>query len=106
MDITYIESIINELNGQNQNQSVDEDEEKSIEEHSIPTSVSLQSTFIELRQLINLLKSGTLDEFKEQSIRMRKYDRIKPEDAISAIHKLEREPEIEKSQTNCNKIRQ
>ncbi|KAI0462808.1 hypothetical protein LJB42_003610 [Komagataella kurtzmanii] len=94
MDITYIESIINELNGQNQNQPADEDEEKSIEEHSIPTSVSLQSTFIELRQLINLLKSGTLDEFREQSIRMRTYDRIKPEDAISAIHKLEREPEI------------
>ncbi|SCU95499.1 LADA_0G15940g1_1 [Lachancea dasiensis] len=47
---------------------------------------SLHSTFTDLRQHISFLKSPDIDEYKDPSIRMRKYPRIKPETA-QLLHK-------------------
>lgn len=52
-------------------------------------SVSLQSTFSELRQCINLLKLENYDDFKKNpSFRTRKFDRVKYEDGIKLISKM------------------
>lgn len=75
-DISYIESITRELNPSRQGESNGSSRD------------SLQSMFLQLRQTINLLKSGHLDEYKDQTIRMRKFDQIKPDDAISLIKKI------------------
>lgn len=77
-DVTYIESIINSLNGSADHSDSDDTDK----------NVSLQSMFYELRQSINLLKAGSLDEFKDAKFRMRHFDRIKPEKALLLIEKL------------------
>ncbi|AAS53622.2 AFR251Cp [Eremothecium gossypii ATCC 10895] len=51
---------------------------------------SLFSTFTDLNQHILLMKSNNFDEYKDSSIRMRKYPRIKPEVAHLLMNKLSR----------------
>ncbi|CDK29876.1 unnamed protein product [Kuraishia capsulata CBS 1993] len=80
-DVTYIESIINSLN--------DAEEPEIAQNEEATSSVSLQSMFMGLRQLINLLREGDLDGFKEDSIRMRKFNTIKPDEAILFMKKLD-----------------
>lgn len=72
IDISYFEVITKELNP-NANSNDD----------------SLQSMFAQLRQTINLLKIGNLEEYKDQSIRMRKYNQVKPDQAVKLLQKLE-----------------
>jgi len=82
IDVSYIESITRELNPSKQATNGTSRE-------------SLQSMFLQLRQTINLLKTGHLDEYKDQTIRMRKYDQIKPDDAVNLINKLAHESQQE-----------
>lgn len=57
-------------------------------------SVALQSTFAELRQSIDLLLLENYDEYmKNPSFRMRKFDRLKYEDAVKLILKMQGESE-------------
>ncbi|AMD22673.1 HHL097Wp [Eremothecium sinecaudum] len=51
---------------------------------------SLFSTFTDLNQHILLMKSNNFEEYKDSSIRMRKYPRIKPEVAQMLLNKLSR----------------
>lgn len=74
-DISYMEAITQELNPS-----------KGTSDGT--SRESLQSMFLQLRQTINLLKSGHLDEYKDQTTRMRKFDQIKPDDAVNLIKKI------------------
>lgn len=49
---------------------------------------SLEATFTELSQCTELLKSENFDEYIDPEIRMRKYARIRPEDATILMHKI------------------
>lgn len=49
---------------------------------------SLHSTFSDLKQHIQFLKSPDMEEYKDSSIRMRKYPRIKPEVAQMLYNKI------------------
>ncbi|CEP25112.1 unnamed protein product [Cyberlindnera jadinii] len=72
-DICYIEAVTKELNpSRDQNTSRD----------------SLQSMFVKLRQAINLLKQGNLNEYQDQSKRLKYFDQLKAEEAYSLINKL------------------
>lgn len=53
-------------------------------------NVALQSTFTELRQCIDLLLLENADDFlKNPSLRMRRFDRLKLEDGVALLAKLE-----------------
>lgn len=54
---------------------------------------SLDATFIELNQCIDLLKEGGAKDYLEPELRRRKYSRIKPEDANILLSKIEPIPE-------------
>lgn len=78
LDVTYLEDSMRKL-------SLEGKENGQKEEGA----VSLQSTFIELRQCIDLLKLDNYEEFtKNPALRMRKFDRIKLEDGIRLISKV------------------
>lgn len=49
---------------------------------------SLEATFTELKQCIELLKLENYDEYADSEMRLRKYPRIKPEDASLLIRKV------------------
>jgi len=52
-------------------------------------SVANADTFLELRQSVNLLKSdGSLDDYLQMQPRMRYYNRISMQDAVSLFEKL------------------
>lgn len=52
-------------------------------------SAANADTFLELRQCVNLLKSDTnLDDFLQMQPRMRHYNRISMQDALSLFEKL------------------
>lgn len=50
---------------------------------------SLEATFTELKQCIDLMKVENIGEYNDPEIRLRKYPRIKPEDASLLISKIE-----------------
>lgn len=78
LDVRHLESSINALS-----RSEDADFKEA------GGSVSLQSTFAELRQSIDLLKLDTYDDFKKNpSYRTRKFDRVKYEDGLKLISKM------------------
>ncbi|KAH3668822.1 hypothetical protein OGAPHI_002577 [Ogataea philodendri] len=82
LDIKYIESIIPDLKLQNGNAnqlSADPDNASS----------TFQTIFVGLKQIIDLLKDGNLETYKDETTRMRKFDTILPEQAIDLIQKLE-----------------
>lgn len=61
-------------------------------------SVALQSTFAELRQCIDLLLLDNYDEFMNNStFRMRRFDRLKFEDAVKLIKKMQVVSEVSNS---------
>lgn len=49
---------------------------------------SLIDTFLELRQIVNLLKSDNLDDYLQMQSRLRNYNRINMQDAVSLFEKL------------------
>jgi hypothetical protein len=52
-------------------------------------SVANADTFLELRQSVNLLKSdNSLDDYMQMQPRMRYYNRISTQDALSLFEKL------------------
>ncbi|KAK9479476.1 exocyst complex subunit Sec15-like-domain-containing protein [Lipomyces japonicus] len=53
---------------------------------------SLLTTFTELRQTIELLQSPNMEEYNNTEIRMRKYGRVKHQNAIALIEKLNAAP--------------
>ncbi|EDO15378.1 hypothetical protein Kpol_460p13 [Vanderwaltozyma polyspora DSM 70294] len=55
---------------------------------------SLEATFTDLNQCIDLLKSGSFEEYSDPEIRMRKYARIRPEDATQLLKKVQAPPPI------------
>lgn len=69
MDVKYLEAFINEL-AQDQN------------------DLSLTTTVLELRQSIDLLRSQDMTDYNNTLIRMKKYDRVKPENAQSLFQKV------------------
>lgn len=50
---------------------------------------SLLSTFTDLKQHIGLMKANHWEEYKDNSIRLKKYSRVKPEVAQSLLSKLQ-----------------
>ncbi|GCF00232.1 hypothetical protein ZYGM_002691 [Zygosaccharomyces mellis] len=50
---------------------------------------SLEATFTELKQCIELMKIENIGEYNDPEVRLRKYPRIKPEDAALLISKVE-----------------
>lgn len=79
LDVRYLEDSMSQLYTTQQN---NQDEESG--------AVALESTFTELRQCINLLKLPNYDDFiKNPSFRMRKFDRIKYEDGLNLISKMQ-----------------
>jgi len=76
LDVRHLESSMAKLGS-------DSDDEQS-------GSVALQSTFAELRQSIDLLLLNNYDEFmKNSTFRMRRFDRLKYEDAMKLIMKMQ-----------------
>lgn len=58
-------------------------------------SVALQSTFAELRQSIDLLLLENYDDFiKNPTFRMRKFDRLKYDDAVKLTKKMQMESDV------------
>lgn len=78
LDVKHLESSIDALSTSSK-LDVNEDE----------GSVSLRSTFAELRQCIDLLKMDNYEDFKKNpTIRTRRFDRIKYEDGVRLINKM------------------
>ncbi|ONH69075.1 Exocyst complex component SEC15 [Cyberlindnera fabianii] len=75
IDISYIENITRELNPTQTSRPGTNRE-------------SLLSMFLQLRQRINLMKIGHLEEYKDQPTRMRQFDQIKPDEAVQLVNKL------------------
>ncbi|QLG74604.1 hypothetical protein HG535_0G04870 [Zygotorulaspora mrakii] len=50
---------------------------------------SLQATFTELKQCIELLKNNNFEEYADPEVRPRKYPRVRPEDANLLIRKVQ-----------------
>lgn len=90
-DISYIENVITELNqtSTRQQQQQQQQQQATTASSSSSSAESLQTMFLQLRQTINLLKSGSLVEYSDQTTRMRKYDQIKHEKAVQLIQKLQ-----------------
>jgi hypothetical protein len=82
LDVSYIEGITNDL-------SSTDVADKAQSNGKGSTRESLKSMFLQLRQIINLLQTGSLEEYRDQNIRNRKYDQVKPEVAIQLINKIE-----------------
>ncbi|KAK7205950.1 exocyst complex subunit Sec15-like-domain-containing protein [Myxozyma melibiosi] len=53
---------------------------------------SLLTTFTELRQTIDLLMSPNIEEYNNTEVRMRKYGRVNPQNAIALVEKLHAAP--------------
>ncbi|EGV65220.1 Rab GTPase-binding exocyst subunit S15 [Yamadazyma tenuis] len=78
LDVRHLESSIQALS---QHDDSDPNEGEGL--------VSLQSTFTELRQSIDLLKLDNYEDFKKNpSFRTRKFDRVKYEDGVKLINKM------------------
>lgn len=71
MDIKYLEEFVTEL-------AVDSNE------------MSLTTIFTELRQSVDLLRSEDMSEYNDVMVRMKKYDRVKPENAQALFQKAAR----------------
>ncbi|GME90295.1 hypothetical protein B5S28_g4515 [[Candida] boidinii] len=87
LDVQYMESIISKLDGDaNSNNNSDlQDQDDSVKD----SSATLQRMFDSLKQLISLLLEGDLENYKDETIRMRKYNSIKPEEALELLRKLD-----------------
>lgn len=81
LDIKYLEESMSNLNSAQNGTSANAED---------GGAVALQSTFTELRQCIDLLKLNSYDDFiKNPSFRMRKFDRVRLEDGLKLISKME-----------------
>ncbi|KAG7880563.1 hypothetical protein KL937_002125 [Ogataea polymorpha] len=81
-DIKYIESIIPGLKQQNTST-------RHLTADSDTSNSTFQTIFAGLTQIIDLLKDGNLEAYKDETTRMRKFNTILPEEAIELIQKLE-----------------
>lgn len=68
MDVRFLEDFVNEI-------AEDSNE------------MSLTTTFTELRQSIDLLRAEDMNEYNNTMVRMKKYDRVKPENAQALFQK-------------------
>lgn len=75
MDINYVESSIAKF----YDSSLNADD---------PTLEPLKNMFTKLKQIIELLTEGNLDNYKQDEIRLRKYNKIDPEEAVTLMNKL------------------
>lgn len=55
----------------------------------------LKNLFTKLQQIIELLMDGTFDNYKNDDIRMRNFNKIAQEEAVSLINKLSKSVELE-----------
>lgn len=69
MDVKYLEDFITELARDS-------------------NDMSLVTTVLELRQSIDLLRSSNMSDYNNTLIRMKKYDRVRPENAQTLFHKV------------------
>lgn len=69
MDVRYLEDFINELARDS-------------------NDMSLTTTYLELRQSIDLLRSQNISDYNNTLIRMKKYDRVRPENAQTLFQKV------------------
>ena len=67
LDVSYLQSFVKRLEGQ---------------------ALMLPAVFDELRQTVDLLKSGNTDDFYDISIRMRKYTNVDPLNGPRLVEKL------------------
>ncbi|KAG7767668.1 hypothetical protein KL931_003481 [Ogataea haglerorum] len=81
-DIKYIESIIPGLKQQKTST-------RHLTADSETSNSTFQTIFAGLTQIIDLLKDGNLEAYKDETTRMRKFNTIAPEEAIELIQKLE-----------------
>lgn len=81
LDINYVESSIVKF----YDSSLNADD---------PTLEPLKNMFTKLKQIIELLNEGNLDSYKQDEIRLRKYNKVDPEEAVSLMNKLPT-PEVE-----------
>ncbi|ODV87068.1 hypothetical protein CANARDRAFT_26501 [[Candida] arabinofermentans NRRL YB-2248] len=101
IDINYIETIIPSLTQESR------DERQLVNENE-SSNLTLETIFSGLKQIIELLKEGNLEGYKEDKGRMRKYNSIRPEEAIELVQKLEdyqnlmREMEINEATERSN----
>lgn len=80
LDVRYVEELMKKLYAMNG------------EESSAGGTVSLDSTFTELRQCIDLLKMENYEEFWNSNVvRARRFDRVRMEDAQKLISKMQGE---------------
>jgi hypothetical protein len=49
----------------------------------------LKNLFIKLQQIINLLIEGNLENYKNSDVRLRKFNKIEPEEAVKLLNKLQ-----------------
>lgn len=89
LDIQYLESSMKHLYASHSDVQSDR-------------NVALETTFTELRQCINLLLLENYEVFKNASYRMRNFDRIKFEDGMELISKMQDESEEENRITPTN----
>ena len=81
LDIQYLETSLRNLHGF---------KEDGDEANGNGGNVALESTFTELRQCIDLLNLEDYEEFiNDSSFRMRRFDRVKYEDGINLIKKMQ-----------------
>lgn len=99
VDMKYLEGIISrifpqqqelESNGTSEVQSPIMAASPTVDGFTIGNNIkSLETTFTELKQCIELMKIENMGEYNDPEIRLRKYPRIKPEDASLLISKVE-----------------
>ncbi|AQZ12636.1 SEC15 (YGL233W) [Zygosaccharomyces parabailii] len=118
VDMKYLESIISrifptqgaELNANNNVQSPVPGTSPSVNgygrsSNTIENNIkSLEATFTELKQCIELLKIENVGEYNDSEVRLRKYPRIKPEDAVLLMSKIDMplSPEMQPSLEDIN----
>lgn len=69
-----------------------------------PTLEPLKNMFSKLKQIIDLLIEGNLDNYKQSSIRLRKFNKIEPDEAVALINKLPSKEDGENGIEDLNDI--
>lgn len=84
--------------------------ENSISNFQSLNNEPLKELFIKLKQILNLLNDGNLDNYKVSEIRLRKFNKVEPDEAVSLVKKLNMEEKdtslstIETSQDDVRSI--
>lgn len=81
-DVKYIESLLPNMRIGSGSRNFESSEDEK-------ANRTLQTMFVSLEQIVDLLKEGSLDGYRDESIRQTRYSSIKPDEAHELIGKLE-----------------